>query len=539
LALDNIQGVIARGVRKVNEQIVQEGRALIITEENESQYSWEDIPNGSLKVNGTTGLIMVKLAGQSNWIPSNIRLDVARDPEGNILDINGNKITDSKYLELVERAISQGGHTISIAKDAIIVRENFTIIDANISDKQFSYEDENGNRYFGTRSPEGFWFELKKGHYPPGRNMLDIIIDDCLYRSAASGGVIEVSESKFIIPEELINGMELTVKYYQLNRIGNPYPRIYLRRGDYSISADGYEELTGLDDIYQPENAEIGDLWFDYNSDPDNDDGYLADEIAAINSDGAITIPWNRISGAPRTVADAIGRGMITDAVAKGHKHSVSDIEGLDLMIAEASGTVANATKAAKADTADVAVSANDAQLLQGRTVGNNANNIVAVQSDGKISDTLISDNLKTIANMIDYEDFRESIHTDMQSYFKKGMIMAWYGEANKVPSGWVICDGTNNTPDLSNRFIMGVGTYDLGTTIQAGLPNITGKFGGNSRPCDPSGAFRQDNYGPQGSNTANDGCIVMFNAQYSNDIYGKSNTVQPPAVAMYYIMKT
>ena len=209
MAFNGIQGISARGVRKINEHTVQEGRALIITEENEDFYSWEDIPNGSLKVSGTTGLIMVKIAGQSNWIPSNIKLDIARDSSGNILDINGNVVTDPAYLSLLENAISQTGSTISIAKDAIIVRENFTIIDVNVSKEQFSYEDENGNRYFGKKSEQGFWFELKKGHYPPGRNMLDVIIDDCLYRAAASGGVIEVSETRFIIPEELINGMEL------------------------------------------------------------------------------------------------------------------------------------------------------------------------------------------------------------------------------------------------------------------------------------------------------------------------------------------
>ena len=84
----------------------------------------------------------------------------------------------------------------------------------------------------------------------------------------------------------------------------------------------------------------------------------------------------------------------------------------------------------------------------------------------------------------------------------------------------------------------MGVGRNELYSEVQAGLPNITGKFGGNSRPCSPEGAFYHVDYGSQGSNTASDGEVVGFNASYSNSIYGKSDTVQPPAVAMYYIMK-
>ena len=38
-----------RGVRKVSELIIQNGRALIITEEDANNLSWEDIPNGTLK----------------------------------------------------------------------------------------------------------------------------------------------------------------------------------------------------------------------------------------------------------------------------------------------------------------------------------------------------------------------------------------------------------------------------------------------------------------------------------------------------------
>ena len=535
MAFDTIRGVSARGVRKINEQTVQEGRALIITEEDESLYSWGDIPNGSLKVNSKTGLIMVKLAGQSNWIPSNIRLDIKRDSDGNVLDINGNKITDPLYLEIVESITEQGGQTVSIAKDAIIMKENFTIKSTDIEGKQFSYEDEKGNRYFGKRDSQGFWFELKKGHYPPGRNMLEVVIDDCLYRSAASGGIIEVSETSFVMTEELTDGMELTVTYYQINRIGNPYPRIYLRKGNYSTAADSYESLTGEDDVYQPEGAEIGDIWIDFNGSPEDEDGFLADEI--YSSDSKISL--SRIEGLPETVADAAAKGIMTDAVAKGHKHDVTDISGISVMISAACSSVSDAVNSEHANSADMALTANNAQLLQGKTVGVNPGNIVAVQSNGKIDDCLVPDSATTITSMSDYDTLLETINDMIQNAFKKGMIIAWYGEPHKVPTGWAICNGEHGTPDLRDKFIMGVGNYELYTDVPAGLPNIKGQFGGNSRPCTPSGAFSHNSYGAQGSNTASDGQIIDFDASLSNNIYGKSKTVQPPAVAMYYIMKT
>ena len=39
-----------------------------------------------------------------------------------------------------------------------------------------------------------------------------------------------------------------------------------------------------------------------------------------------------------------------------------------------------------------------------------------------------------------------------------EGMIMMWSGMVGKIPAGWVLCDGKNNTPDLRGKFIVGVG---------------------------------------------------------------------------------
>ena len=44
------------------------------------------------------------------------------------------------------------------------------------------------------------------------------------------------------------------------------------------------------------------------------------------------------------------------------------------------------------------------------------------------------------------------------------GLISIWSGAIGAVPSGWYLCDGTNGTPDLRNRFIVGAGsTYSVG----------------------------------------------------------------------------
>ena len=47
-----------------------------------------------------------------------------------------------------------------------------------------------------------------------------------------------------------------------------------------------------------------------------------------------------------------------------------------------------------------------------------------------------------------------------------KGLIAMWNGKVQEIPSGWVLCDGANGTPDLRGRFIVGQGSgYNTGDT--------------------------------------------------------------------------
>jgi len=46
------------------------------------------------------------------------------------------------------------------------------------------------------------------------------------------------------------------------------------------------------------------------------------------------------------------------------------------------------------------------------------------------------------------------------------GVIVIWSGSAAAIPSGWNLCNGSNGTPDLRNRFVVGAGTtYAVGNT--------------------------------------------------------------------------
>jgi microcystin-dependent protein len=46
------------------------------------------------------------------------------------------------------------------------------------------------------------------------------------------------------------------------------------------------------------------------------------------------------------------------------------------------------------------------------------------------------------------------------------GVIVMWSGAVGSIPTGWSLCDGTNGTPDLRNRFVVGAGsTYAVDAT--------------------------------------------------------------------------
>jgi len=55
-------------------------------------------------------------------------------------------------------------------------------------------------------------------------------------------------------------------------------------------------------------------------------------------------------------------------------------------------------------------------------------------------------------------------------NYLPRGTIVIWNGST--APSGWAICDGSNGTPNLRDRFVLGYGSKTINTT--GGEENVT-----------------------------------------------------------------
>lgn len=101
---------------------------------------------------------------------------------------------------------------------------------------------------------------------------------------------------------------------------------------------------------------------------------------------------------------------------------------------------------------------------------------------------------------------------------------------------------GSNRLPDLRGRFPQGSAPgLATGSYVNAGLPNITGEFK-QWKYSGAEGAFYNNGSWPTGADSKNGGgdptykCIL--DASRSSNIYGRSNTVQPPAMVVNYYIK-
>lgn len=122
------------------------------------------------------------------------------------------------------------------------------------------------------------------------------------------------------------------------------------------------------------------------------------------------------------------------------------------------------------------------------------------------------------------------------------GGIIIWSGA--EVPTGWALCDGTNGTPDLRGRFVLGAGgTYNPGDTggseevtlTVAQMPahkfSYSYKANGKSNVLSSNGgSYNLMQQNTEGSNTT---------AKYTNTLGNSApHPNMPPYYALCYIMK-
>ena len=118
------------------------------------------------------------------------------------------------------------------------------------------------------------------------------------------------------------------------------------------------------------------------------------------------------------------------------------------------------------------------------------------------------------------------------------GVIVMWSGSIAEIPTGWSLCDGTDGTPDLTDRFVVGAGSsYAIGDSGGADSVTLT-----------ESEMPEHDHFVPGDTNTAGaDEDFVTYQAnsgdrtdQRITDPAGgdEPHENRPPYYALAYIMK-
>jgi hypothetical protein len=145
------------------------------------------------------------------------------------------------------------------------------------------------------------------------------------------------------------------------------------------------------------------------------------------------------------------------------------------------------------------------------------------------------------------------------------GLISMWSGTIASIPSGWVLCNGSNSTPDLRNRFIIGAHSDTAGvayTTItgsntQTGgskdAVNVSHTHTATSTVTDPghnhtyfggvlegaqNDAPTDDRIG-ESSNTGTSTTGITVATSISTEGSSGTNANLPTYYALAYIMKT
>ena len=144
-----------------------------------------------------------------------------------------------------------------------------------------------------------------------------------------------------------------------------------------------------------------------------------------------------------------------------------------------------------------------------------------------------------------------------VQQFIPLGIITLWYGSTGSIPSGWYLCNGSNGTPNLVDRFVVGAGsTYAVNAA--GGSPNaalVSHTHTASTTVTDPGHlhAIGQSyNIAPQGSGSEIAGqsqATAVKNTQTATTGVSASTTIStaggvsndmnlPPYYALCYIMK-
>ena len=96
------------------------------------------------------------------------------------------------------------------------------------------------------------------------------------------------------------------------------------------------------------------------------------------------------------------------------------------------------------------------------------------------------------------------------------GGIIMWSGTIATIPTGWSLCNGTNNTPDLRNKFVVGAHS-DISGTAKSNIEGV-------SNYNQTGGDISHNHGGNTGNHTLNSSQIPSHNHTYKDSYYIEYN---------------
>lgn len=138
-------------------------------------------------------------------------------------------------------------------------------------------------------------------------------------------------------------------------------------------------------------------------------------------------------------------------------------------------------SKATNFASKDALASGNPLKIVKGTEIDNELN-AIAVAINSKIEGYNAPLTGTPTTPTATYSSYSTQVASTafVHDVLPKGIILLWSGSVTAIPSGWKLCDGTNSTPDLRGKFIIGAGSVAASITANAGAA-ITGSISGTT----------------------------------------------------------
>jgi len=268
----------------------------------------------------------------------------------------------------------------------------------------------------------------------------------------------------------------------------------------------------------------------------------------AASANGASTIVARDSNG---SFAGNVGTFVTVTGAHSGNGAGLTDINASNI----SSGTIANArtTGSASNGASTIVLRGTSGEFSAGAITGTTGTFSGAISS---VSPTFTGTPLAPTA-AVTTDNTQIATTAFVRDIIPAGVILMWSGSIATIPSGWLLCDGLNGTPNLVDRFVVGAGSaYAVNAT--GGSANATlVSHTHTASVSDPGhihwssgGALVYGGAGSQpsqgvGGTTCVGGPIYELNSAVTNisvtnstEGVSATNANLPPYYALAYIMK-